>query len=446
MPNLDMNETISLLQELIRNGCVNPPGNEMQNIKSIEKFLKRNSISYDIFESAKNRGNLIAKIKGSGNGSSLMFGPSHVDVVPVENPEDWSVEPFSGEIKDGFVWGRGAIDMLFLVVAQIQAFTSLAKEGFKPKGDLILCIVSDEEAGGMFGTEWMIKNHPEQMKTDYAIGEHGGMYLSPGNLAVPYAEKGGVWLKLSFSGTPGHGSMPFGSNNAVVKAGKAAKRLSQYKSPQTTKYLKNLTKGMGTSLLQRTLISNKLFLPLILRKMIKSEPVVAKGIDGLTRMTISPNRITGGLKVNAIPSHAQLDVDIRTLPGQDYNYIEKHIKKALGKKLASEAKIEFLDITEGNPSFGNSSQEDSELVEAMKIVFQKHAPNSTIFPVLYPALTDLRFMRQLGANAYGFGLFDSSLSMTDLLARAHGTDERVDIKSIELTLKAHYDLAKEFLG
>ena len=439
-------ETVTLLQELIRNSCVNPPGNEMRNIKTIEKFLKDKGISCKIFESTENRGNLIARIKGTGEKPSIMFGPSHVDVVPVDNEEDWSVGPFSGEIKDEIVWGRGAMDMLFLVAAQTQAFVLLVKEGFKPKGDITLCIVCDEEVGGMAGTEWMIKNHPEEMKVDYSLGEHGGLYVSDNRIAIIFAEKGGAWLKLSFKGTPGHGSMPFASDNAVVKAAEASIRLSNYKTPRTTKYLKNVTKAMGTKFFQRLLVTNKVLLPRILKGMAKNEPGIAKTIDGLTRMTISPNRIIGGIKVNSIPSSASIDIDVRTLPGQDFEYITKHIKKALGKKLASQVKIEFLSKEEGNPSFGNSSDEDSELVEAMKNVYKKFDPDSSIYTILYPAITDLRFMRGIGANAYGFGLFNPDVSMTNILSRAHGTDECIDIKTIGLTIQAHYELAKEFLG
>ncbi len=181
-----INETITLLQKLIRNECVNPPGNELRSIKTIKEFLKKKGVKCEVYESAPNRGNLIAKIKGTKKSPSLMFGPSHVDVVPVEKPDEWIVSPFSGEIKDGYIWGRGAFDMLFIVAAQCQAFAMLHNEKFKPKGDLVLAIVADEEAGGNFGCKWMIDNHPEKMKIENAVSEFGGFEISENKLILPY--------------------------------------------------------------------------------------------------------------------------------------------------------------------------------------------------------------------------------------------------------------------
>ncbi|MFW9924765.1 MAG: M20/M25/M40 family metallo-hydrolase, partial [Candidatus Thorarchaeota archaeon] len=140
MQQEDIDETISLLQKLIQNSCVNPPGNEIKNIKIIQDFFENKGINCTIYTPKENKANLIAKISGTKAGPSLMFGPSHVDVVPVDNADDWIVPPFSGIIKDGFIWGRGSFDMLFIVAAQCQVFAKLAIEEFKPKGDLILCI------------------------------------------------------------------------------------------------------------------------------------------------------------------------------------------------------------------------------------------------------------------------------------------------------------------
>ncbi|MHA1476527.1 MAG: M20/M25/M40 family metallo-hydrolase, partial [Promethearchaeota archaeon] len=150
-----IDEATQLLSKLIQNKCVNPPGNEMKSIRLIEDLLKSKGIECNVFETAPNRGNLIARIKGAADGPRLMFGPSHVDVVPVPNPEKWSVDPFGGEIKDGFIWGRGALDMLFISATQIQAFIQIHEEGIT-KGELILFIVSDEEAGSIYGVKWMM--------------------------------------------------------------------------------------------------------------------------------------------------------------------------------------------------------------------------------------------------------------------------------------------------
>lgn len=445
MEKSQIEETYELLQQLIQNKCVNPPGNEMRNIKTIEKFLSEKDISCKIFESADQRGNLVTRIEGREDGPKLMFGPSHVDVVPVDNPEEWDVPPFSGEIKDDYIWGRGAIDMLFIVATQVQAFTTLFQEGFEPKGDLVLLIVSDEETGGQFGAEWMLKNHPKVVEADYAVTEAGGIPIAPGKFVITIGEKGGAWKRISFKGTPGHGSMPFGSDNAVLKAAEAAKRLKEYTPPITTEYLGHLVKGMGVNRISQFLMTKKIFLPFILNRLKKDQPLVAKVLHGLSRMTISPNILEGGTKVNMIPSSAHLDVDIRTLPGQDETYVHNHLMKALGD-LATEAEISELEQEEGFMSYGNSSPAESEFVTAMERAIQKEIPNSSLVPFIMTGVSDARFFRERNIDTYGFSLFNPELSLNDFASLAHGTNERVSLKTVELTLKANYNLAKEFLG
>lgn len=439
-----LNEATKLLQELIQNKCVNPPGNEMKSIITIEKYLKSKGVKCKIYESAPKRGNLIARIKGTGKEPTLMFGPSHVDVVPIDDEEKWTHPPFSGKLEDDFIWGRGAIDMLFIVVAQVVVFAELNQEKFKPKGDLVLVIVSDEEMGGSFGTEWLLKHHPKEMKCDYAVSEMGGVILSPGKLGFMIGEKGATWLRLTFKGTPEHGSVPFGSDNAIVKAAEATKKLFEYKPPATTKYLKSIGKGFGQQPIVRLMMTNKLLLPMILKKMLKTNPEMAKSLASLTRMSISPNIIKGGTKTNTIPAQATLDVDVRTLPGQDLSYITHHINKALGKKLAEEVKIEVL-TGEGVVSYGNESSFKSEFVTKIEKAIQKIDPQNEFIPLIYPGATDLRFLRKLGVECCGFALMDPRTEFGELINRIHGNDERISLITLDYTLVAYYHLVKEIL-
>ena len=214
---------------------------------------------------------------------------------------------------------------------------------------LSVLIVSDEEMGGKTGTEWLLENHPDEMKCDFAVSEMGGVNLSPGKIGFMIGEKGASWLRLSFTGTPQHGSVPFGSDNAVVKAGEAIKRLAEYNPPVTTRYLKYIAKGFGIKPIARLMLTNKILLPLILKRMVKSNPEMARSLHSLSRMTISPNITKGGLKANMIAASATVDVDVRTLPGQDLDYVTKHIHKALGKKLAKEA-VKGYQIPTAAPS------------------------------------------------------------------------------------------------
>lgn len=441
-------ESISLLSELIQNKCVNPPGNELKSIHSIQRFLQERDIQCQVYESAPNRGNLVTRIPGTNDGPKLMFGPAHVDVVPVENPDEWEVDPFSGTVKDGYVWGRGALDMLYIVVTQVQAFIQLQKEKFQPKGDLILLIVSDEEAGGIFGAEWMLRNHPEQVKTDYLVTEAGGLSIAPGKLAFMIGEKGGAWKRITFKGTPGHGSMPFDSDNAAHKAAQGIIRLREYcdsKIPLTTEYLSYLAKGLDLGFVQRFMLTNKRLLSFTLNNLKKRDPQMAKVIHGLSRMTISPNIVQGGTKVNVIPATTYMDVDIRTLPSQDDNYVVTHLKKALGD-LAAEATIESMTVEEGGfTSYGNASPASSEFVTAMEKAVKQEFPDSSLVPFIMPAVSDCRFFREQGVDAYGFSLFDPETPMSHLASLAHGTNERISIKTLELSQKVYYNLAKIFL-
>ena len=445
MEDTSLKETISLLSELIQNKCVNPPGNEMKSIQTIQRVLHEHGIESQVIESAPNRGNLVARIPGTGSGPRLMFGPAHVDVVPVENVDAWSEDPFSGIVKEGYVWGRGALDMLFIVAAQVQAFIKLHEEGFQPKGDLILLVVSDEEAGGTYGAGWMVKNHPELVNTDYAVTEAGGISIAPGKILYMTGEKGAARKRISFRGKAGHGSMPSGSDNAIVKLSEAVTRLSRYDPPTTTKYLSHVADGLGLGFIQRLMLTNSSLLPITLNRLRSREPMMAMLIHGLSRMTISPNIVHGGVKVNVIPENAYVDLDIRTLPGQDEEYVMSQLRQALGP-MADEAIIEApVGAESGFMSHGSASPSQSKFVDAMERAVRKEMPNGTLVPLIMPGASDCRFLREQGAEAYGFSLFDPETPPSQLTDLAHGANERISIKTLELTQKVYYHLAKDFL-
>jgi len=444
MANAFSNDTISLLSELIQNKCVNPPGDELKSIRTVQRTLQEHGIESQVFESAPNRGNLVSRITGD-DGPKLMFGPAHVDVVPVEIVDSWEEDPFSGLVKDGYVWGRGALDMLFIVAAQVQAFIELHEEGFQPRGELILLVVSDEEAGGTHGARWMVENHPELVEADYAITEAGGISIAPDKIAFMTGEKGVARKRISFRGKAGHGSMPYGSDNAVVKLSEAVTRLSRYSPPLTTEYLGHIAEGLGLGFVQRLMLTNPWLLPITLSRLRSREPMMAMLIHGLSRMTVSPNIVHGGVKVNVIPETAHVDLDIRTLPGQDREYVISQLRRALGP-LASEAIIEDPPGDErGLMSFGSSSPSQSEFVDAMEKAVRKEMPGGTLVPLIMPRASDCRFMREQGAEAYGFSLFDPETPTSHLAELAHGANERVSIKTIELTQKVYHHLAKDFL-
>lgn len=436
-------ETVALLQSLIQNKCINPPGDELRSIKTIQDYLLKYNIKSQVYKSAKNRGNLIAVIKGTGEGPSLMLGPGHVDVVPIAKPEAWIVDPFEAVIKDGYVWGRGALDMLFIVAAQVQTFVELSKEKFKPKGDLVLVVVSDEEAGGTYGMKWLVDNKPELVTVDYAVSEAGGIPLKGNRLIFCAGEKGIAWRRITFKGTPGHGSGPYKSDNAVVKAGKAAYRLTKYNPPMNTKFIQDFIKGAGMSKIVQKIVGFKPLLRLILPLLHRKSPSMAAMLHALSTITFSPNILHGGIKVNVIPGEAYLDVDIRVLPGQDENYVLLHLHKALGK-LAKEAIIEIPKEKGFSSSLGSISVPSQKFLSAIKEAVTDYYPSVKFVPMIATGTTDLRFLRVLGTNAFGFSLFDSEVDLNEIGKMAHGPNEKISLTTIEYTLNTYYKLAKSF--
>ena len=228
--------TTELLQALIRNECVNDgtpdSGDEVRNAELLETYLAAPGLASQRFASRPGRGSLVARIEGTDPTAPTLCLMGHTDVVPV-NPAGWSRDPFGGELIDGEVWGRGAIDMLNMTASMAVAFRQLSRSGWRPKGTLIYFGVADEEAGGTWGAEWMCDNHWDAIKSDFVLTEIGG-WSSVGDdnvrrVVVNTGEKGIAWRRLVVSGTPSHGSMPFGADNALVKAAEVVRRLAQYR-------------------------------------------------------------------------------------------------------------------------------------------------------------------------------------------------------------------------
>jgi len=443
-----LDEAVNLLQQMIRNKCINPPGGEMRNIRTVAKFLDEKDVPYEVFESASERGNLLAEIKGTDDKPSLMFGPSHVDVVPVEDENKWSVPPFDGVVKDGCVWGRGALDMLYFVAAQTVVFAKLHQEKFTPKGTLKLLIVADEESSGTFGAKWMIQNHPEKVKVDFLITEQGGEPIGENRIAYWFAEKGLAWTRIIFRGEEQHGSAPYRSNNAVVKMAEGIKKLSEFQPPRDTQFIKPLLERLDLSSAVKKLAGNTKTLPMVLSNLAKDNMGMARFLHALTQMTISPNIARGGNKVNVVAGEAHLDLDIRLLPGQDENYAHQQIRQALGE-LLKEAEIQRIPIEQGGDMhLGTSSNVESPLVKVMEIVVSEIKGHDVILiPLMSTGATDARFFREaFGTQSYGFAVSDELLDLQTVQALFHGDDERVSVGQIELTMKAYYEIAKRFLS
>jgi acetylornithine deacetylase/succinyl-diaminopimelate desuccinylase-like protein len=443
MTRVEDPEATDLLQQLIRNACVNDgtpaSGQELRSVDLLQQYLGTTGLDVQRFEPQPGRASLLARIEGSDPTAPTLMLMGHTDVVPV-NPDGWSRDPFSGDIVDGMVWGRGAVDMLNLTATQAVAFRRLAESGFTPRGTLVYLAVADEEALGTWGARWLVDHEWDAVATDYVLTESGGFQMpSPHGprLPVMVAEKGTFWSKVHVHGTPGHGSQPFGSDNALVTAAEVVRRLAEYApEAQIGEVWRRHVEAMGYP----PEIATAFLDPSAVRDFCATLPRgMGKLIHACTHTTFSPNVIHGGTKTNVIPDHVELEVDIRTLPGQTGDDIRAMLRDALGD-LADAVEVESND----DPS--TASPIDTPLWDALSRVTGRMVADSALVPFLMVGGTDNRFFRRAGAVGYGFGLFSKRLGFEDYATMFHGNDERVDVESLALSTRLWQAVAEELLG
>ncbi|GAC1597913.1 MAG: M20/M25/M40 family metallo-hydrolase [Acidimicrobiales bacterium] len=438
-------QSVELLQTLIRNECVNDglveSGHEDRNADVLQQVLEGSGLDVERFTSAPGRTSLVARIEGSDPHAPKVCLMGHTDVVPV-NPSGWTQDPFGGELIDGEVWGRGALDMLNITATMAVSFRELARSGFRPRGDLIFFGVADEEAGGAFGAGWMVEHHWDAIACDYVLTESGGYtsgHRDGKRLVTMYAaEKGVAWRRLRVSGTPGHGSAPWGADNALIKAAEIIRRLDADR-PKAQ---------MGET--WAALVANQ-NLPESTRKMLLDPARVQEALDLLpvgqakrlhacSHMTISPNVLHGGQKTNIIPDSVVLDLDIRTLPGTSRDDVDRHLRDVIGD-LASDVEIEVL--MESDPT---ASPTDTPMWDALGRHVKRTDPNAEIMPTLCIGGTDARFFRSKGTVAYGAALMSADITMEEFRSRFHGNDERIDVGSLGLSADLWTSVAQDLLG
>ncbi|MGH9022070.1 MAG: M20/M25/M40 family metallo-hydrolase [Acidimicrobiia bacterium] len=437
-------EATELVQTLIRNQCVNDgrpeSGDEWRSADALRAYLEGGGLELETYEPTPGRVSLVTRIEGSDPAAPSLLLLGHTDVVPV-TPSQWARDPFGGELVDGEVWGRGAIDMLNLTATMAVAVRTLARGGFRPRGTLVYAAVADEEAGGVHGAGWLAEHETAAVGCDYVITEMGGIVnkgRAGATVTITVAEKGLGWRRLRIRGAPGHGSRPYGADNALVKAAEVVRRLAAYRPTPRVDDLwrawvldQDFDEGLAASLLDPARIDEALG---------SLDPRTAALAHACTHTTFSPNVIQGGVKTNVIPDEVALDVDVRTLPGEGEEAVAAHLAEALGD-LAKEVETEPLQSATASRSSG-----DSPLYEALGRVVAAAYPGATLTPRLLVGGTDARFFRERGAVAYGFGLFSPAVTYEELSTRFHGVDERVDVESLRLSTEAWIRLCGDFLG
>jgi acetylornithine deacetylase/succinyl-diaminopimelate desuccinylase-like protein len=425
-------EVTELLQLLIRNACVNDgrpeSGGEARNADLLESFLGDAGLEIERYESAPGRANLIARIDGSDPEAPALLLMGHTDVVPAA-ADGWREDPFGGDLIDGMVWGRGAVDMLNLTASMAVAVKHLAAAGFAPKGTLIYAGVADEEALGTYGADWLLREHPDAVRADYVVTESGG-FLMPlpsttgPKLPVIVAEKGAYWCTLRVRGTPGHASMPFRTDNALVKAAEVIRALDGIEAA-----------GRMDDVWTRFVADYDLPPD----DAATDQLGLARELHAITRTTFAPTIAHGGVKTNVIPDAVELQVDVRTVPGDTGDSVRATIMEALGPLAAD------VDLVVDSDDPPNASPVDTPLWDSMQRVSERLVPGARIVPITSTGATDARFFRAIGATAYGYGLFSERISYDDYSAMFHGNDERVDQESLRLSTELWEAVAQDLL-
>jgi acetylornithine deacetylase/succinyl-diaminopimelate desuccinylase-like protein len=441
-------EATSLLCDLIRINTTNPPGNETAAAKYLTEQLDKEGFKCELFESAPNRGSIITRLKGTGEKPSLLL-LSHLDVVAADAGE-WSVDPFGGVVKDGFVWGRGSLDMKGMVAIEVLVLKLLKRNGVKLKGDVVFAATADEEHGGLSGADYLLRNYPEKVFAPYVLNEGGGLAVPTRNgnvFTVQTAEKGILWFKVKAKGTPGHSSLPNVADNAIMRMNKVISKLGNYRSkvalvPTVKNFLAEIARK--DAVLQEPftrLLANPELSDQILDELAKTSHQLAEEIRPRLQMTITPTIIHGGVKENVIPSECETVFDCRTLPGQESAHAISLIKALLAEVDSEKLVFERLQVQE--PS---ESTAVTPLYSAIFEVLKDFEPNCGVTPMLSTGGTDSRFFRRKGSVCYGFQPMYPEKFAGKVVKREHGIDERISVENLVFGTSVLYETVKKFIS
>ena len=412
-----MSDTARLLQELIRLDTTNPPGNETAAAHLLRDYLEAAGVECELFARVPERANLVARIRGRGDGPSLAL-LSHTDVV-LADAREWERNPFGGELVDDEVWGRGALDMKGEVAASAVALASLAREGWRGSGDLIFIAAADEEVGDGFGLEWLVEAHPDAVRADFSVNEGAGDRVELGGKVLylcSTAEKMSSPFVLRVHGRSGHASMPSIADNALVKAAPLVAQLGAFDvEPQLIPEVEGfLAAHFGEVPATASALDAARAV----------SPLAAELIEPLLGMTVSPTMASASGKRNVIPALCEITVDVRLLPGQTPAQAETALRACLG-----EGDYELVN-TEAQG--GTRSAISGPLWDAVRDFVQTEEPGAVAAPICVAGFTDSHWLRAaFGTVAYGF--FPARALDAETAARLiHSANERVPVSDLEL--------------
>ena len=429
-------EAVQLLSEYLRIDTTNPPGNEDRATAFLSRILSEEDIDCQVHESAPGRSNLYARLKGDGSKRPVVL-LSHSDVVPADRAY-WSVDPFSGLVRDGYIWGRGALDMKNLGIAELVVFLALHRNRFPLKRDVIFLVTADEEAGGSAGARWITRNRPELVAdAEFLINESGKGRVENGKAiySIDITEKSPCWVRLVARGEPGHGSRPK-PNSAVNRLIRALNAIMDYKPPvkvtdAAERYFEGIAHLQNDGYRQRfTRIRESVRDSRFLADLLRNQHHAA-----ILRNTISITMLQGSDKINIIPQTATAELDCRLLPGEEPEDFVRELKRVVG-----DDGIEMETLL----NFGNSSSPfDSLLVDSVREVVSRHHAHVDVVPNILSGFTDSHYFRDLGIHSYGFMPF---LLIDDDLRRIHGNDERISVENMERGPRILYEVIEKLCG
>lgn len=435
---------VELLQELIRNRCVNDgsaeSGQETRSVTTIREFL---GVDGEVIERMPGRQSVVYRIPGSDPGAPSLALVPHLDVVPVD-PAGWSVDPFGAEIHDGFVFGRGAVDMLNVTAAMTVAVRPYLRGEKKPRGDLVFAAVADEETGGRLGAKVLVDERWDLVAADYLLTEVAYPGLRVGerrSVPVSIGEKGAYWSILESSGQPGHGSTPHGADNALEKMVTALAGVIASPSPAAiTSQWADFVGHLGLDQESARRLTDIDQLDGEIDRIAAEDPTLARYIHAATHLTIAANLMRAGNKVNVIANRARAQLDIRGLPGMDRRFVDAHLRKSMG---SAGDHIRIEPIMDGEATV---SPVGNALWEAIGDGVEELDGHRNLAPTLMTVATDARFWRARGTICYGVGLFDDRMAFSEMLSLFHGHDERVSVDSVLRTTALYEQVLDRFHG
>jgi acetylornithine deacetylase/succinyl-diaminopimelate desuccinylase-like protein len=425
-----------LLQNLIRFDTTNPPGNERPCIEYINRLLKDAGVRTTIVAKTRNRPNLLARLKGEGKAPPLLLY-GHVDVVTTAN-QKWSYPPFEARIVDGYIWGRGALDMKHGVAMYLAAFLKAKAEGLSLPGDVIFAAVTDEEAGGDFGVRHLVNEHPGLFEgVRYALGEFGGFNLFIGGkrfYPIMVAEKQMCWMRATIRGHGGHGSMPV-RGQAMAKLARVLHLLDErslpvHVTPAVRMMIECLAKNLGaiSGLAVRQILS-----PALTNTFLKALGDRGSLFAPLLHNTVSPTMLRASEKVNVIPAEVTLGLDGRLVPGAKPEDMVRELHTLIGEDVE-------IEVVRADPG---PAAPDMGLFDTLGGILRQFDPAGIPLPFVMSGVTDARFLSKLGIQTYGF----TPLQLPDdfnFVATIHAADERVPVEALDFGTQAVYQAIQKF--